>query len=262
MTQPHTRRLLEPTQLALVVSLHAMSNSYLSAQQQREQLCSDRSRNTMFAWFAGGAAVFGGSTYLAHLYCQPTTNTITLTQQRTAALGPARSLTSSRLWYCTACVVGAGRPACNSTQLPLQSDPGVQSADPPTAHQPYSQPQSASTSFSLAVRSLLRCCVVLRCVCAVATLALAYLRGEQELNNCRREQMQLEFLEDRKERTAAWHARKQQIATQQQLTPRSAHQTVHPSNELPTSPAALGAARNDGTYDRSQSKATHDQPGK
>lgn len=48
-----------------------MAENYLSSQLDREKHCANRSRDTMFKWFAGGAVVFGGGTYLAHLYCQP-----------------------------------------------------------------------------------------------------------------------------------------------------------------------------------------------
>ena len=47
-----------------------MSDEYISSQLGREQNCANRSRDVMLKWFVGGALVFGGGTYLAHLYCQ------------------------------------------------------------------------------------------------------------------------------------------------------------------------------------------------
>lgn len=102
------------------------------------------------------------------------------------------------------------------------------------------------------------------------TIGLAYLRADLALNECRREQVKLGFQEDMKERSAAWTARKHaaekvhaateaaHARTTTEHPPRSAHATVVPSEEMPTSPSAIGAARHDGSYDRSQSHALAD----
>ena len=47
-----------------------MAEDYLNSQHEREQHCANASRDTMLKWALGGAVVFGGGTYLAHLYCQ------------------------------------------------------------------------------------------------------------------------------------------------------------------------------------------------
>jgi len=111
----------------------------------------------------------------------------------------------------------------------------------------------------------------------MATLAVSYLRGEQALTQCRRQQLQLEYAEDMKDRKATWQARKQathnasaattaahQTNTVDNHTARSQHQTVVPSTTEPAhiSPSALGAALHDGSYERKQSQATNDKPTK
>ena len=60
-----------------------MSNDFLQTQSDREQQCASHSRNVMFKWFAGGAAVFGGGTLLAHIYCQTSSSQPMCTYSRT-----------------------------------------------------------------------------------------------------------------------------------------------------------------------------------
>ena len=52
--------------------------THINAQMAREQNCANQSRDVMLKWFAGGALVFGGGTYLAHMYCQPPSRHTTL----------------------------------------------------------------------------------------------------------------------------------------------------------------------------------------
>ena len=99
----------------------------------------------------------------------------------------------------------------------------------------------------------------------MATIGLSYLRADLALNECRRQQVALDYKEDMKVRSAAWQARKQ--ATEKvaaahdaidhpELTrKRSAHETVVRNDELPTSASAIATARHDGTYSREQGHA-------
>ena len=113
-------------------------------------------------------------------------------------------------------------------------------------------------------RLLIHCCCVIVCGCPVATIGLAYLRADLALNECRREQVRVEYQSDMKARSAAWTARKQaaeKVATATEAaqhprhSQRSALETVVPIATMPTSPSAIGAALHDGTYSREQGHA-------
>ena len=98
----------------------------------------------------------------------------------------------------------------------------------------------------------------------MATIGLAYLRADLALNECRREQVRMDYKEDMKVRSAAWQARKAATekvhaateAAQHPQTPhRSTYSTVTPTTETRASASAQGAALHDGSYSREQGHA-------